>query len=161
MMESLPESGRFTGTATTFAMPRFDHEQVADYLHMCLFRAGLVGDSPFDHTVVSKVTERARGLVGAIDPIARELLRNSIDGGRTEADDDSSRRDSRRWPLAIVAAAGFGALLTVAVPQVSTINDGVQSPPRAGAFQSSITPAPRERAGKRLLPSAAADPGVP
>lgn len=162
LIEPLPESSRFTGTATTLAMPRFDHEQVADYLHMCLFRAGLVGDSPFDHTLVSKVTDRARGLVGAIDPIARELLREAVDGGRPEADDDTSRRDSRRWPLAIVAAAGFGALLTVAVPHVSTSNDGVQSPARAGTFRSSITPAPRERAGKRFLRSApAADSGVP
>jgi hypothetical protein len=145
-MESLRDNNQFTGVVTTLAMPRFDHEQVADYLHMCLYRAGLVGDSPFDHTLVSKVTERAGGLVGAIDPIARELLQEAHDGRRAEADNGASPGASRRWQLAIVAAAGLGALLTIAVPDVFTRDDVVPSRSHTRSFHSNITPVPAESA---------------
>jgi hypothetical protein len=141
-------------------MPRFDHEQVSDYLHMCLFRAGLAGDSPFDPAIVSKVTERARGLVGAIDPIARELLdeargerRDGSRGGRG----DGARLVARRWPVAVVAAAGLGVLLTVAVPGSSAPPNELESRRHLEVFRSSITPAPKESAENRRERSASAD----
>lgn len=160
-IESLPEDNRLAGHVTRFGMPRFDHEQVGDYLHMCLFRAGLVGDSPFDHTLVSKVTERARGLVGAIDAIARELLEESAADGKHLGGDDTPPGGSRRWSVAIVAAAGLGALLMFAFPGVSTTHDGVESRARSQVFRSSITPAARESAGSGHERSAPADLAAP
>jgi type II secretory pathway predicted ATPase ExeA len=160
-LESLPEDNGFPGSVTTLAMPRFDHEQVGDYLHMCLFRAGLVGDSPFDPALVSTVVERARGLVGAIDPIARELLDEAGSHGRIRGRDDDARGVSRRWPVAVVAAAGLGALLTVAVPGISRSPGEAQSQGHAEVFRSGITPAPRKSAGRRMERSAAADSAGP
>ena len=55
-LESLREREHFPGDVTRLAMPRFDHEQMSDYLHMCLFRAGLVGDSPFDPVAGARAT---------------------------------------------------------------------------------------------------------
>ncbi len=159
-LESLHAGGRFPGRVSTLDMPRFDHEQVSDYLHMCLFRAGLVGDSPFDPGIVSKVTEKARGLVGAIDPIARELLdeahgercdRNRGGGG------DGARVVARRWPVAVVAAAGLGVLLTLAVPGSFAPPNELESRRQLEVFRSSITPAPKDSAEKRRERSASAD----
>jgi type II secretory pathway predicted ATPase ExeA len=140
---SLPGGRRFYASVTSLEMPRFDHEQVGDYLHMCLFRAGLVGDSPFDPALVAQVAERARGLVGAIDPIARELL-DQAGNGSNRAGDGASRGVSRRWPVAVVAAAGLGALLVVAVPAKPTSPNEVQAQDHAGMFRSNITPAPSD-----------------
>lgn len=140
-LETLEEGGGLRARATTLGMPRFDHEQVGDYLHMCLFRAGLVGDSPFDPALVAEVTERARGLVGAIDPIARELLERVGEGRPRRAGGDTSSGASRRWPVTLVAAAGLGALLVIAVPAKPTTTNQVESRDHAGEFRSSIMPA--------------------
>lgn len=160
-IDALPGDNRIPGAVSTLGMPRLDHEQVGDYLQMCLFRAGLAGDSPFDHRLVSKVTERARGLVGAIDAIARELLEQAVDEGESHSSDGTSPDGSRRWPVAIVAAAGLGALLMVAVPGISTTHDGAKSPARAEVFRSSIRPVSRESDGERRIRSASADRATP
>lgn len=148
--ESLQKGVHLPGTVSNFDMPRFDHEQVGDYLHLCLFRAGLVGDSPFEPSVVAMVTERAHGLVGAIDPIARDLVNSAAAGGRKKNAGrrcEGMRLVSRRWPVAIVAVAGLGVLLTVAMPGSSPSRMKAQSRSYLEGFQSSITLAPRERAG--------------
>lgn len=147
----------FTAGATTLAMPRFDHEQVGDYLHMCLFHAGLVGDSPFDDRLVSEVVQRAQGLVGAIAPIARELLQAAADA---QGSAGAAPRRTRRGPLLMVAAAGLGAMLTVAVPGVSGSGEGVESHAGRAAFHWSIIPARREAAGSRVRGSAPAGAAV-
>lgn len=163
-LESLQDYDKFPGSVASFGMPRFDHEQVGDYLHLCLFRAGLVGDSPFDPGVVAIVTEKAHGLVGAIDPIARELLHLSADDGCKQ---DCGRRGermkvvARRWPVAIVAAAGLGVLLTVAVPGSATSQMKARSLQHLGGFQSSITLAPQESVEDIAQRSASANSFVP
>ena len=157
-LDSLPDDNCLTGRVTTLAVPRFDLEQVSDYLHMCLFRAGLVGDSPFDPTVVSEVTKKARGLVGAIDPIARDLLKENGTKGRKGGRGGAAMR---RWPVAIVAVAGLGALLTVAVPSPSTPQDRMASHRHLEVFRSGINPAPRESALNRRERSASADSARP
>jgi type II secretory pathway predicted ATPase ExeA len=163
-LESLHQGGRFSGSATTLDMPRFDHEQVSDYLHMCLFRAGLVGDSPFDPAIVANVTEKACGLVGAIDPIARELLdeagverRDCSRGGRGHR----TQVIARRWPVAVVTAAALGVLMTIAIPGFSTSQNKVESRRHLDVFRSSITLAPEESVEKRRERSASADSAAP
>lgn len=153
-MAALPDDARLPGTAVTFDMPRFDQEQVGDYLHMCLFRAGLVGDSPFDADLVSIVTERARGLVGAIDPVARELLEQVRAEG--EHPRGGQRGLSRRWPVAVVAAACLGIVLGIVISRASTPHDEARTHQRGGGFQSGIRPA-RFDAGSGDERSAAAD----
>lgn len=158
-LEALPGTARFSGAVATFDMPRFDHEQVSDYLHMCLCRAGLVGDSPFDADLVSIVTRRSRGLVGAVGSVARELLERIMAGEKRPQ--RRPRGLLRRWRVAVVAAGALGVVLTIAIPDASTMPDEAQAPDRGQAFQSVITPAPRLGADRRRKPSASADVVAP
>jgi type II secretory pathway predicted ATPase ExeA len=160
-LESLHEGGNFPGSATTLDMPRFDHEQVSDYLHMCLFRAGLVGDSPFDPAIVANVTKKACGLVGAIDPIARQLLDEAGVERRNRGRGHRARVVARRWPVALVAAAGLGAVLTVAIPEFSTSQSKVEPSRYREVFRSGITLAPKESVEERRELSASADSAAP
>lgn len=163
-LESSQDGEYFPGGVSTFDMPRFDHEQVSDYLHLCLFRAGLVGDSPFDPAVVAMVTEKADGLVGAIDPIARELLNSPA---TQEGCRDRARRGhrektlARRWPVAVVAAAGLGVLLTVMITGTSTTRTKVESNRHLEGFRSGVTLAPRGLEGRSRERSASADTLTP
>lgn len=152
-LASLPEAAGFPGGATTLGLPRFDDGQVSDYLHMCLFRAGLAGDSPFDSALVARVTEASRGLVGAIDPVARSLL----DAAETRKRDGSAATGAlpRRWPLGFVAAAGVGVLLTIAFPGPSTSVDDARD--RGEVFRSSIILEPGEAGETGRRRSAPAD----
>jgi type II secretory pathway predicted ATPase ExeA len=160
-LEAIEGGERLPGCVAIFDMPRFDHEQVSDYLHLCLFRAGLTGDSPFDPEVVAMVTQRADGLVGAIDPIARELLASA--STEVHHGDGRSRRgrkshaDARRWSLAVVIAAGIGVLLSVVAPGSATSALKAHSQDYSGAFKSSITPDPRSRSPRSRLGSASTD----
>jgi len=140
----------------TFSMPRFEHQQVSDYLHMCLYRAGLVGDSPFDSASVALVADRANGLVGAIDSVARELLNASGSDRR-----DRGVHGMRRVPAALLAVAGLGIFLTLAVPGPSASQADKQARDRAEVFRSSITLAPRESIEDTRNPSATADSNPP
>ena len=157
LWEGLKEDGageRLSGSVAMFDMPRFDHEQVNDYLHLCLFRAGLIGDSPFDPEVVAMVAQKAEGLVGAIDPIARELLASAETGARR------SKRDCaalRRWSLGLVVAAGLGALLSMAVPGSgpSALKARSESYPRT--FKSGITLESQDRGESLRMRSASPD----
>jgi len=156
-LASLPGDLHFPGAVTTLAMPRFDDEQVSDYLQLCLYRAGLTGDSPFDPSVVAKVTEQTRGLVGAIDPIAKALLDEGAGDGARHRPAESAHL-GRRWPVALVAAAGLGALLAVALPAVPESEDTAQSHRQSREFRSSIIPGSRKFAAGRREQSAAAPP---
>ena len=160
-LESLREGGHFPGGVTTLSMPRFNHEQVGDYLHLCLFRAGLVGDSPFDPAMVASVTEKARGLVGAIDPLARELLGVAGEKRCHLSRGDPEQRRARRWPVAVVAVAGLGVLLMAALPGFSSPQSKVESRRHLQVFQSSIRLAPREGSGDLPEPSATAGAPAP
>lgn len=157
-LESAQGGSRFPGSLSSFDMPRFDPEQVGDYLHLCLFRAGLMGDSPFDPGVVAMLTEKAHGLVGAIDPIARELVHSAAAGGHP---DEGVKRVRRRWPVVVFAAAGLGVLLTLAIPGSSLSRSSAQSRPPAQRFESSISVAPRAHAGFYQERSASADAVAP
>ena len=160
-LESLPEGNHFPGAVTTLGMPRFNHEQVGDYLHMCLFRAGLVGDSPFDPAIVASLTEKARGLVGAIDPLARELLGGAGEKRCHPGRGDAEQRRALRWPVAVVAVAGSGVLLMAALPGLPSPQSKVESRQYLEVFQSSIRLAPRQGTGDLPERSATADALVP
>lgn len=140
-LASLDADAKLPGPVATLGMPRFEHEQVSDYLHLCLFRAGLVGDSPFDSAGVAAVTDRANGLVGAIDPVARELLNAGVSNCRGGARYQGPA-GRRRWRAALAAVAGLGALLTIAVPAPSTSRDYTQTRGQVEVFRSGITLAP-------------------
>lgn len=142
-LDGLDAADRLLGRATRLDMPRFDQEQIGDYLNLCLYRAGLSGDSPFDAERVARITARARGLAGAVDPAARELLNESMRAGTDRVD------GARRWPLAFAVVAVLGVLGTVAfpwmmpverVPIVSPSLGGVETGAAATAFRSSIAP---------------------
>ncbi len=160
-LESLREGGDFPGGATTLDMPRFDREQVSDYLQLCLFRAGLAGDSPFDPAIVTNLTEKARGLVGAIDPVARQLLDEAgverRNRGRGRGRGRRAQVVARRWPVAVIAAAGLGVLLTAANPGISTSRIEVEPGRHRDVFRSSITLAVEESVKERGGLSASAD----
>jgi type II secretory pathway predicted ATPase ExeA len=160
-LESLPEGDHFPGAVTTLGMPRFNHEQVGDYLHMCLFRAGLVGDSPFDPAIVASLTEKARGLVGVIDPLARELLGGAREKRCHPGRGDAKQRRALRWPVAVVAVAGSGVLLMAALPGLPSPQSKVESRQNLEVFQSSIRLAPRQGTGDLPERSATADALVP
>lgn len=156
-LDALPEAGGFPGGATTLGLPRLDDGQVSDYLHMCLFRAGLAGDSPFDASLVASVTEASRGLVGAIAPAAQELLDTAGRPGRGSG--TAPGTPLRRWPLGLVAAAGLGVLLTVALPETSTSVEAAKD--RVEVFRSSITLAPGAGVENGRRRSAPADAFAP
>ena len=160
-LESLPEGNHFPGAVATLGMPRFNHEQVGDYLHLCLFRAGLVGDSPFDPAIVASLTEKARGLVGAIDPLARELLGGAGEKRCHPGRGDAEQRRALRWPVAVVAVAGSGVLLMAALPGLPSPQSKVESRQYLEVFQSSIRLAPRQGTGDLPERSATADALVP
>lgn len=160
-LESLPEGNHFPGGVTTLGMPRFNHEQVGDYLHMCLFRAGLVGDSPFDPAIVASVTEKAHGLVGVIDPLARELLGEAGEKRCHPGRGDPEQRRALRWPVAVVAVAGASVLLMAALPGLPSPQSKAESRQYLEVFQPSIRLAPRQGAGDLPEPSATADSIAP
>lgn len=151
------EDDHFSGGVTAFGMPRFNHEQVGDYLHMRLFRAGLVGDSPFDPAIVAGVMEKARGLVGAIDPLARELLSEAGRKGCHLSRGDPEQRRARRWPVAVLAVVGLGVLLMTALPGFSSPQSKAEPRQHREVFQSSIRLTPREGTGNLPERSASAD----
>lgn len=160
-LDARPAEERFPAPMNAFGMPRFDREQVSDYLHLCLFRAGLVGDSPFDPDTVACVAERARGLVGAIDPIARELLDQAASAGQGRSDAAAGGRErtaARRWSVAVVAALAVGVLLTLAVPEFSRLRTSTESMQERRGFQSSITLEPRQRMQRASASGAAVAP---
>jgi len=163
-LEARPKCDCFPGGVSTFDMPRFDQEQVGDYLHLCLFRAGLAGDSPFDSSVVAVVTERAGGLVGAIDPVARELLALAAVEGRAvweESLEGRNKRGARRWPITLVSVAGIGVFLAVVILETSTSPFKQESRNQMEGFRSSITLAPRVQSRGAREGSAAADSLAP
>jgi hypothetical protein len=110
------------------------------------------------------VTEKADGLVGAIDPIARELLNSPA---TQEGCRDRARRGhrektlARRWPVAVVAAAGLGVLLTVMITGTSTTRTKVESNRHLEGFRSGVTLAPRGLEGRSRERSASADTLTP
>lgn len=151
-LDGLDAADRLLRGAVRLDMPRFDQEQIGDYLNLCLYRAGLSGDSPFDAERVARITAHARGLVGAVNPAARALLNESLHSGTHRA--DGARRRARRWSLAFAVIAMLGVLGTVAfprktpverVPVVSPSTGGVETGTAAAAFRSSIAPRPRNR----------------
>ena len=110
-LEGLDAAVPLLGRTMRMAMPRLDAEQVGDYLNICLYRAGLSGDSPFDAERVSRVAARARGLVGAVAPAAREILDECM-----RADAQTQRLPARRRSLALAAGAAFALLAVLAFP---------------------------------------------
>jgi len=158
-LASLDDGARLPEPVATLAMPRFGCEQVSDYLHLCLYRAGLVGDSPFDPAGVAAVTDKAEGLVGAIDPTAREFLKAGI-SNRPEHD-AREQIGPRRWPAALVAVAGLGVLLMVALPAPGISQADEQAGDSVEVFRSSITLAPLEVAEDGRDSSATADAVAP
>jgi type II secretory pathway predicted ATPase ExeA len=159
-LEARPAGERLAGRVAEFNMPRFDREQVSDYLHLSLFHAGFEGDSPFDPGAVAMVTERTRGMVGAIAPVASELLDESVSGRWSQSGGGGARRmgaAARRWPAIMVAAAGLGLLLTLAVPDSSRSKIRIESRHQTGSFRSDITLAPSKLDERRQRRSTAAD----
>ena len=67
----------------------------------------------------------------------------------------------RRVPAALLAVAGLGIFLTLAVPGPSASQADKQARDRAQVFQSSITLAPRESIEDTRNPSATADSNPP
>ena len=159
LLASLDDGAKLPDPVAMLAMPRFGHEQVSDYLHLCLYRAGLVGDSPFDSAGVAAVRNKAEGLVGAIDPAARGFLKTGISNhGDRDAREGAG---AGRWPAALVAVAGLGVLLMVALPAPGTSRVDKQAGDQVVVFQSGITLAPRERVEDPRNPSATADSAAP
>lgn len=129
------------GDVTAFDMPRFDEGQVGDYLHMCLFRAGLAGDSPFDAALVARVARESGGRIGAVGPIARGMLAEAgVGNAPGPGRGGGTKATGRRWPLAVAAIAGAGILLTLAIPGTSSSLGAVGARRDAPAFQSRIRP---------------------
>ena len=160
-LASLDDDAKLPGPVTTLGMPRFEHEQVSDYLHLCLFRAGLVGDSPFDSAGVAAVADRANGLVGAIDPVARELLKAGASNRRHGGDRDRGQIGPRRWGAALVAVAGLGVLLTIAAPAPSPSQVDTPVRGQVEVFRSGITLVPRGSVEDSRNASATADSIAP
>jgi len=159
-LEARPAGEHLAGRVSEFHMPRFDREQVGDYLHLSLFHAGFEGDSPFDPGAVEMVTERTRGIVGAIAPLASEVLDESVNARRSQSGGGRGRRMravARRWPAIMVAAAGLGILFTLAVPDSSRSKIRIEPRPQTGSFRSDITLAPSKLEERRQRRSTAAD----
>ena len=166
-LEDLDSAHHLLARTVRLSMPRFDWEEIGDYLNLCLFRAGLSGNSPFDAERVSRVAARARGLVGAVGPAARELLDECMRAGARPA--ERARPSARRWPLALAAAAALAVLGTVAFPwKVSTgaasmaspMEGGVPTDAAAAGFRSSIAPR-RRHAGDDARSAARASLDTP
>ena len=165
----LDAGSRLLDRVTRMAMPRLDAEQIGDYLNICLYRAGLSGDSPFDADRVASIASRTRGLVGAVEPAARELLEELMRSDARRG--HRSRAPARRRSLALAAGAAFAVLAVVAFPWKSPTGAMPLDPPAspraargAGetAFRSSIAPLPSRGIGVRPESSASGGPsGIP
>ena len=158
-LASLDDGARLPEPVATLAMPRLGCEQVSDYLHLCLYRAGLVGDSPFGPAGVAELTDKTEGLVGAIDPAAREFLSSGISNRRER--DAREQLGPRRWPTALAAVAGLGVLLMVALPAPGISQADKQAGDPVEVFRSSITLAPLEGVEDGWDSSATADSIAP
>lgn len=158
-LASLDDGARLPEPVATLAMPRFGREQVSDYLHLCLYRAGLSGDSPFDPAGVAAVTDKAEGLVGAIKPAAREFLEAGA-SNRLEHD-TREQLGARRWPGALAAVAGLGVLLMVALAAPGIPQADEPAGESVEVFRSSITLTPLEGVEGGRGSSATADSVAP
>jgi len=168
-LEGLDAADRLFGRVTRLDMPRFDDEQIGDYLNLCLYRAGLSGDSPFDADRIARIAARARGLVGAVDPAARALLNESMLEGSRGC--DGPQRSARRWSRAIVAVAALGVVgmaalawktPTRATPLITPTVEGATVSAGAAGFRSSIAPRRRPADAESWNGSAAgSSAGIP
>ena len=107
----------------------------------------LFGGQPFDFA------EQQQKLVDALFRFTRRVGVGDGQqpvGGRVQG-------VARRWPVAVIAAAGLGVLVTVAVPESSRSQAKVESRHQVEGFRCNISLAPRDRAKRFRRRSASAD----
>lgn len=83
----------------------FDAPQCGDYLNTRLSNAGLVGDSPFNDSVVDNIHQDSGGLPGAMHPLALHTLLAKSDVSQLRRRAPVSRRAIVYVTLALVIAA--------------------------------------------------------
>jgi DamX protein len=82
----------------------FDVQQCGDYLHTRLSHAGLVGDSPFDASVVDEIHQDSGGIPGEIHPLAVHALLANADTPRLRHRTPMTRRALAYLALVLVVA---------------------------------------------------------
>ena len=113
----------------------FDTQQSGDYLNSRLSYAGLVGDSPFNGSVVEDIYQDSGGLPGAIHPCALHSLLASTDATRLRRRTPMTKRAIAY--VALVLLIGAGAALIIG-PESGVDRVAVKSPGTTGKVEGHI-----------------------
>jgi len=143
-----------------FDIPCLDQREVASYIDMRLYYAGLEGRGPFSRATIDDIARSARGHPGRINAMANELLNGERKGAQWRRASELLRRIMRHW-LTLTVMAGSVAIASMVVPgsggMVSEGHAATYSPsaPLAKRNQRSIKktekPAHFDRTGRALL----------
>jgi type II secretory pathway predicted ATPase ExeA len=86
-------------------IPCLDHREVASYIDMRLYHAGLEGRGPFSRAIVDDIARSSRGYPGQINSLANGLLSGEQKKVRWQSASQRLRRIMGRWlTLALVTA---------------------------------------------------------
>jgi DamX protein len=94
-----------TGTVPTVSIPCLDKREVASYIDMRLYHAGMEGRGPFNRTTIDDIARTSRGHPGRINAMANDVLNWEHNGARFQRTQRHIRRVMRQWLAQGVAAA--------------------------------------------------------
>ena len=134
--------GKFEASATVHAVnvPCLDQREVASYIDMRLYHAGLEGPGPFNRSMIDDIARSSRGYPGKINTIANSLLDGKRKKLRWFRASQRVRQIMRHW-LSLAVVAVTIAIGAIAAPgSVRLAGDG-----SAAAYASSLPIAGRNR----------------
>ena len=134
--------GKLESPATVHAIniPCLDQREVASYIDMRLYHAGLEGPGPFNRSMIDDIARSSRGYPGKINTIANSLLDDERKKLRWLRASQRVRQIMRHWlSLAVVAITIF--IGAISVPG----NVRLAGAGTAAAYASSLPVARRNR----------------
>jgi type II secretory pathway predicted ATPase ExeA len=94
-------------------IPPLDRREVATYIDMRLYHAGLEGSSRFSRATIDDIARNSRGHPGRINAIAEDLLNGESKSARWRRTSQHIRRIMRHWSTltGLTAAVAIGAIV--------------------------------------------------
>lgn len=85
------------GAIPTVSVPCLDRREVASYIDMRLYHAGIEGKGPFDRATIADIARGSGGHPGRINAMANEVLAGAVHGARLERVRHGIARAVREW----------------------------------------------------------------
>ena len=84
-------------TIPTVSIPCLDKREVASYIDMRLYHAGMEGRGPFNRSTIDDIARISRGQPGRINAMANAVLNGKHSGPRIQCAQQQIRRFMRNW----------------------------------------------------------------